>query len=124
MIVSKEGREKDTFLTFVENALGMLAKEAYPDFLKLFDNSRLSEQDLILALRYLEPSGPVQEIDDPALIKSAQQRISCTAFHDGSGYHMDYDLTTNGEINDLTLQVVFLKKENGYFVELDDLHTL
>lgn len=37
---------------------------------------------------------------------------------------MDYDLTTNGEINDLTLQVVFLKKENGYFVELDDLHTL
>ena len=37
---------------------------------------------------------------------------------------MDYDLTTDGEINDLTIQIEFLKKENGYAAGLDDLHTL
>lgn len=37
---------------------------------------------------------------------------------------MDYDLTTNGELNDLTIQIDFLKKENGYIAVLDDLHTL
>ena len=37
---------------------------------------------------------------------------------------MDYALTTDGEINDLTLQIEFLKKGDGYIVSLDDLHTL
>ena len=37
---------------------------------------------------------------------------------------MDYDLMTDGELNDLTLQVEFIKKENGYFVVLNDLRTL
>ena len=52
------------------------------------------------------------------------QEIDVFILRDGSGYCMDYDLTTDGEINDLTLQIEFLKKGDGYIVSLDDLHTL
>ena len=125
MIYAEKGKEQDCFIDFVEKALGILAKEKYRDFLAVFDSSRiLTEQDLISALRYLDDTRPVLKIDDPALVKSQNQEIELFAFNDGSGYAMDYDLTTDGEINDLTLQVEFLKKGDGYMVSLDDLHTL
>ena len=125
MIYAEKGKEQDRFIDFIEKALGILAKEKYSDFLAIFDSSRiLTEQDLISALRYLDDTRPVLKIDDPALVKSQNQEIELFAFNDGSGYAMDYDLTTDGEINDLTLQVEFLKKGDGYMVSLDDLHTL
>lgn len=125
MIYAEKGKEQDCFIDFVEKALGILAKEKYRDFLAVFDSSRiLTEQDLISALRYLDDTRPVLKIDDPALVKSQNQEIELFAFNDGSGYAMDYDLTTDGEINDLTLQVEFLKKGDGYMVSLDDMHTL
>ena len=126
MICAEKGKEQDCFIDFVEKALRMLAKEKYSDFLAAFDNSRiLTEQELIFALQYLDETRPVLKIDDPALVKSPKnQEIDLYTFNDGSGYSMDYGLTTDGEINDLTLQVEFLKKGNGYIVSLDDLHTL
>lgn len=123
MIYAEEGKERDSFIAFTEYALGILSKEDYTSFLALFD-SGMTEQDLLLCLRYLDSSRPVLKIDDPALEKNKDQRIDLFAFRDGSGYHLDYDLTTDGEINDLTIQVVFQKKENGYMVMLHDLHTL
>lgn len=123
MIYAEEGKERDCFIAFTEYALGILSKEDYASFLALFDCG-MTEQDLLLCLRYLDESRPVLKIDDPALVKSNDQRIDLFAFRDGSGYHLDYDLTTDGEINDLTIQVVFQKKENGYMAMLHDLHTL
>lgn len=124
MIYAEEGKEQEKFIDFAENALGILAREKYSDFLAVFDSSRLTEQDLYLALRYLDDTQPMVKIDDPVLLKDRLQRIDFLAYTDGRGYCMDYDLTTNGEPNDLTVQIEFLKKDNGYFVELDDLHTL
>lgn len=40
-------------------------------------------------------------------------QLECYVFNDGSGFHMDYDLTTDGELNDLTLQMRFLFTESG-----------
>ncbi len=124
MIYTEEGKEQDSFIDFVEKALGILSEEKYSEFLAMFDSSRLEEQDLILALRYLDDTRPVLKIDNPLLVKDKHQSTDFFAFNDGSGYSLDYDLTTNGEINDLTIQISFLKKENGYFVEFDDLHAL
>ena len=124
MIEAEEGKEQDDFIAYVEAALSILAKEDYTSFLSLFDGSRLTEQDIILALRYLDETRPVLKIDNPALVKCKGQRVDLTEFHDGSGYQMDYDLSTGGEINDVTIQIEFLKKEEGYFVVLDDLHSL
>lgn len=123
MIYAERGKEQDCFVAFIEDALGKLAEKNYTSFLSLFDKS-MTEPDLILCLRYLDETRPVLKIDDPAQVKSQNQRIDIFTFNDGRGYCMDYDLTTNGEINDLTLQVEFLKEDDGYIVVLDDLHTL
>jgi len=123
MIYAEQGKEQDDFIAFVENALGKLAKEDYASFLALFDRS-MTEANLILCLRYLDETRSVLKIDDPAQVKIQNQRIDLLTFSDGRGYHMDYDLTTNGEINDLTIQVEFLKEKDGYIVVLDGLHTL
>ena len=126
LIYAEKGKEQECFIDFVEKALGILAKGKYRDFLATFDKSRiLTEQELIFALQYLDETRSVLKIDDPALVKKTKnQEIEVFVFNDGSGYSMDYGLTTDGEINDLTLQVKFLKKGKGYIVSLDDLHTL
>ena len=124
MIYSENGKEQDRFIAFVEYALGILAQEDYTSFLTLFDRNRMTEQDLILALRYLDETWPVLKIDDPAQVKTEKRDIFFTSFRDGSGYHIDYDLTTEGKRNDLTLQVEFFKEKDGYIAVLDDLHTL
>lgn len=124
MIFAEEGKERDCFIAFIEYALGILSKEDYTSFLSAFDSSRLTEQDLIRALRYLDETRPVLKIDDPAIIKSKHQELYFISLSNNSGYHMDYGLTTDGEINDLTIQVIFKKKETGYMVLLDDLHTM
>ncbi|MCR5320396.1 MAG: hypothetical protein K6E48_04230 [Lachnospiraceae bacterium] len=36
-------------------------------------------------------------------------------FDDESGFAVDYDFTTSGELNDLTLQLEFKKQDNGSF---------
>lgn len=124
VIYAENGKEREYFITFVEDALGILAKQEYASFLALFDSSRLTEQDLVLVLRYLDETRPILKIDDPAQVENKRPEIYFGAFNDGSGYHMDYDLTTDGERNDLTVQVEFLKEKDGYIAVLDDLHTL
>lgn len=124
MIYAEKGKERDSFIAFIEHALGILSKMEYTSFLSRFDDSRLAEQDLIRALKYLDETRPALKIDDPTLINSNQQGINFIAFPDGNGYYMDYDLTTDGKVNDLTLQVEFRKEGNGYIVLLDDLHTM
>ena len=123
MIKVETGKEKDCFVAYIEQALAKLSIEDDDAFLSLFDTSRVSKKDLILALRYLDETQPVMKIDDPTSTKNKQD-IYLEAFDDSSGYFMDYDLMTDGELNDLTLQVEFIKKENGYFVVLNDLRTL
>ncbi len=40
-------------------------------------------------------------------------QLSCIVYRDGRGFHVDYDLTTDGELNDLTLQMDFLFTASG-----------
>ncbi len=124
MIYVDKGKEQEQFIAFVEHALSILAEENYTSFLTLFDRSRLAEHDLILALKYLDESRSTVKVDNPTQIKSENQRVDLYCYNDGNGYLMDYDLTTDGELNDLTIQIEFLKQKEGYSVVLDDLHTL
>ena len=124
MIQVRIGHEEKEFISYVEKALSKLAKEEYAVFLDMFDSSRVSIDGLILALGYLHEDRPITKIDDPTKIKCSEQRISIRQYNDGSGYHMDYDLTTDGEPNDLTIQIEFLKHGVDYSVTLEDLHTM
>lgn len=124
MIYPRQGEEKEAFVSFVEYALGFLARQEYADFLRQFEISRMTEKDLIFALRYLDDRRPVLKIDDPAAVKGSRSEGDLYTFRDNSGYHLDYDLTTGGRANDLTIQVDFLRKDGGYTAVLEDLHTL
>lgn len=55
----------------------------------------------------------------------AYHQIEFYHFNDGSGFAVDYDLTTNQELNDLTLQMEFLYEgEIALKARLLDLHVL
>ena len=124
MLHVRTGHEEKDFTCYIEKALSILAKEEYAAFLDMFDSSRVSNDGLILALRYLNEDGPIMKIDDPTKVKCSGQWINIVKYNDGSGYYMDYDLTTDGELNDLTLQVEFKKQGVDYSVSLEDLHTM
>ena len=115
MVYAEKGKEQESFIAFIEHALGILSAENYSSFLAQFDSSRLSEQDLIR---------PVLKVDNPVLVTNRYQEECLAPFSDGGGFYLDYDLTTNGVGNDLTIQVEFLKEGDGYRVILEDLHTL
>lgn len=124
MIYVEKGKEQEGFIAFIEQALEILSREDYTSFLTLFDSSRVTEQGLLLALRYLDETCPITKIDNPLAIKCDERQICVMPFGDGKGYHIDYDLTTDGKINDLTIQIDFIRAGERYSVVLEDLHTL
>jgi len=124
MIKVRSGHETEDFISFIEQSLSLLAAEKYDDFLAAYDSSRISREGLLLALRYLDESRPIVKIDDPVKAECSGTHVDIGQFKDGSGYWMDYDLATNGELNDLTVQVVFKKQGTDYSAVLSDLHTL
>lgn len=124
MIKVRPGRETEDFIFFVEQTLSLLSEEKYDDFLAMYDSSRISREGLLLALRYLDDSRPIVKVDDPMKVECSRLCIDIGQFKDGSGYWIDYDLSTNGEPNDLTIQVVFSKRGTDYSAALHDLHTL
>lgn len=124
MIQVQAGQEEKEFISYIEKALTKLAKEEYESFLDMFDSSRVSNDGLILALKYLDEDWPIIKIDDPTKVKCSGQRISIRQYNDRSGYYMDYDLTTDGKLNDLTIHVEFIKHGQDYLISLEDLHTM
>ena len=124
MLIVEEGKEQEEFLAFVEKAVSKLAEMDYAGFIDAFDESRLAEENLLLGLRYLDERREVVKIDNPLQCKCEDRSVDFYTYRNGKGYAMDYDLTTDGQPNDLTLQVSFVKAEKGYISSLDDLHTL
>ncbi len=52
-------------------------------------------------------------------------QLSCIVYSDGRGFHADYDLTTDGELNDLTLRMDFLFTKSGELaVRILDAHVM
>lgn len=48
--------------------------------------------------------------------------LSMDEYDDGSGFYLDYEMTSNGELIDLVLQLEFLYKESGLksiFINID-----
>ena len=53
------------------------------------------------------------------------EQLNVIVYSDGRGFAVDYFLATNGEINDLTLQMEFLVDSNGnYNPFIEDCHVL
>lgn len=124
MIKVEQGKEEEIFIDFANKMIELLSQELYEDIIAILDDSRLSKEDIILALKYLDEELPVLKIDNPFKVRCEKCRIEVFKYNDNSGYALDHDLSTNGEVNDLTLQLEFLQKGMEYAVILDDIHTL
>lgn len=119
-----DAEDTQVFIAYIEQALTQLAAGHYAAFLDRFDESRLAEEDLLFALKFLDNECPITKIDDPLTVSCAQRVIDLGRLNDGSGYYLDYDLSTGGELNDLTLSCEFLQTAGGYRVILSDLHAM
>ena len=60
----------------------------------------------------------------PNYDKSLYHQFSVYLYNNGTGFEVDYDLTTDSEINDLTLIMEFLFIDNGVKANIVDIHFL
>lgn len=56
--------------------------------------------------------------------RQGYEQLSIIHYNNGSGFHVDYDLTTNEQLNDLTLQMEFLYDGHSLIAKLEDLHVM
>lgn len=81
---------------------------------------------------YLEDNGfphydayGVPNLFQPQYDKSLYKQLNVYVYNNGSGFGAEYDLTTDGELNDLTLMVEFRYDEDQKLQPfIDDLHVL
>ncbi|WP_051589049.1 hypothetical protein [Ruminococcus sp. NK3A76] len=60
----------------------------------------------------------------PAYDKSLYHQFSVYLYNNGTGFEVDYDLTTDSKLNDLTLIMEFLFSDNGIKANIVDIHVL
>ena len=86
-------------------------KEWAEDYLK---DNELSHYD-----RYGVPNNFQPQYD-----KSLYHQFSVYLYNNGTGFEVNYDLTTDSEINDLTLIMEFLFSDNAVKAYIVDIHVL
>ena len=76
-----------------------------------------------LRCRTIDPFGTPLKED---LLNSGYKQVTIIPYGYGSGFHLDYDLTSkDGKWNDLTLQMSFKKDAEGNLVpHFKDLHVM
>lgn len=106
---------------FVKEIVNCIAEKRYADIEKhaVFEEISLScFTELIEGFLELNELPYMDRFEVPCNFSPRYEyhQLSCIVYKDGSGFHADYDLTTDGELNDLTLQMDFLFAESGGFV--------
>lgn len=102
----------------VREIVNCIAERRYADIEKYaeFEYLSLSEfTELIEGFLEINELPYMDRFEVPCTFKPAYEyhQLHCIVRNDDSGFHVDYDLTTDGELNDLTLQMDFLFTESG-----------
>ncbi len=104
----------------VEAVVNLMAKNDYESMSDLVNNTA---EDLADLKDWVNSTLEMNELDgiDAYGVECnfhpqyEYHQLSVYPFDDESGFAVDYDLTTDGEQNDLTLQLEFKKLDNGLF---------
>lgn len=104
----------------IREVVNCIAEKRYADIEKHAKFSELSLSDfteLIDTFLEINDLPYMDHFGVPCTFKAAYEyhQLHCIPRRDGSGFHADYDLTTDGELNDLTLQMDFVLTESGTF---------
>lgn len=114
----------------VKEVVNCIAEKRYSDIEKYakFDSVLISDFEWMIE-EYLNIN-ELSHIDKYDIVcnfkpKYEYHQLDCITYRDGSGIHVDYDLTTDGELNDLTLQMEFIFGErNSFIAKILDVHVL
>lgn len=102
----------------VKEIVNCIAEKRYADIEKYaeFEYLSLSEfTEIIEKFLELNELPYMDRFEVPCTFRPRYEyhQLSCIVYKDGSGFHVLYGLTTDGELNDLTLRMDFLFTESG-----------
>jgi len=105
----------------VKEVINCISEKRYADIEKYARFSDLSLSDfteLIEGFLEINELPYIDRFEVPCTFKPQYEyhQLICGVYRDGSGFWADYELTTDGELNDLTLQMEFLFTESGALV--------
>ena len=88
----------------------------------------ISQESLVNAIEGFKNDARISHIDKygaSSQFTVNKSRLNAYAYNDGSEFSVDYDFTTDGGVNDLTLQMRFVLCESGLFKAImEDCHVL
>ncbi len=102
----------------IKEIVNCIAEKRYADVEKYaeFEDLSLSDfEELIDGFLEINELPYMDRFEVPCTFNPAYEyhQIHYIIYNDGRGFHVDYDLTTDKELNDLTLQMDFLFTESG-----------
>ncbi len=112
----------------IKNVVNMLAEKRYDELEKIVELNAVSADILcdmveeylkINGFPYIDKYGVSCNFTPP----NQYRQLSCILYSNGSGFHVNYDLTTDSELNDLTLQMKFQFGE-PMKAEILDIHVM
>lgn len=127
--MDKEAAEKKA-KEIVKLVVCLLSQKRYEDLADIVEMDVLTPSDVKeLVDEYLELNDltHLDDFDVKCNFNPRYEYHQMTYYHynDGSGFHVDYDLTTDEELNDLTLQMEFIYNEKDTLkAKLMDLHVM
>lgn len=130
MILKNNENEQELFLQFIKDFLQLLSVGKVEDaYHRLDDHTNYtkawSKENLQLFLQLNIEDEPHLSIDNPYEVSlPSNHRYDVYEYNDNSGYGVEYDLTSDGEINDFTIMFDFIKTEQGFLAYLTDIHVM
>lgn len=103
----------------VKEIVNCISEKHYADIEKYAQFSDLSLSDfteLIEGFLKINDLPYIDRFEVPCTFKpqyDGYEQLHCGVYNEGRGFFADYDLTTDGELNDLTLNMEFLFTESG-----------
>lgn len=97
----------------IKQVVDLIAEKKYydiPQFAELESWTVADMEEAIDGFLELNDLPYIDKFDTPCDFhpKYEYHQLYCNLYKDGSGFHVDYGLTTDRELNDLTLQMEFL----------------
>lgn len=130
MIHKNTENEQELFLHFIKDFLQLLSAQKVDEAYNMLDNHAnynraWSKENLQLFLQLNMEDEPHLKIDNPYVVPlPSNHRFDVYEYNDKSGYGVEYDLTSDGELNDFTIMFDFIKTDNGYLAYLTDIHVM
>lgn len=120
MIKYEVGKEKISAGKIVEQVVNAISEENYSKIAEIVD-----ELDCWSISEIEECAEGFKSINDLECFDNYEyHQLSFYKWDDGKGMSCDYDLTTDGDLNDLTLMIDFYFEKNMLKSIFKDLHVL